>query len=285
VNRPDHQSLEEQLVSVPTYLRTAAIPGWLPELDHDLLRCTLELQTALGVTGDVAELGVYMGRSATVIGAHVRPEETFYAVDLFDDLGFTDEANARENDESYAGLSRAAFEENYRRHHHHLPTVVQGPSVDIRDHAAPDSLRFVHIDASHLYEHVSADIAAARDLLGPQGLVVLDDYRQEHTPGVAAATWQAVGADLVPLVLSECKLYGTFDPDTDYAKHLREWAEASRYCTEVQRIGDHDVLRVWDGDRRIGARIRRQGLPRLGEAMGTLRSRADVARRRLRGHG
>ena len=39
---------------------------------------------------------------------------------------------------------------------------------------APQSVRFLHVDASHLYEHVANDVDAAQDMLQPDGLVVFD---------------------------------------------------------------------------------------------------------------
>jgi hypothetical protein len=76
----------------------------------------------------------------------------------------------------------------------------------------------VHIDASHLYEHVREDIAAARQLLGPDGVVVFGDIRTAHAPGVAAAVWEEVTlGSLNVLVVGEVKLYGTW---SDPAKWL-----------------------------------------------------------------
>ena len=89
------------------------------------------------------------------------------------------------------------------------------------EHAAHGTHRFVHIDASHLYEHVVADIAAARTLLKPGGVVVFDDYRAPHTPGVAAAVWRETTEDLTPFAVTQNKLYATFGE----ADH---WLEAAQ---------------------------------------------------------
>ncbi len=52
-----------------------------------------------------------------------------------------------------------------------------------------------------------------RTLLAPEGVVVFDDYRAEHTPGVAAAVWQRLDKGLSPFALSPVKMYATFgDP-------------------------------------------------------------------------
>lgn len=110
--------------------------------------------------------------------------------------------------------TREVFEKNYLSFHDELPRVLEAPTSVLAEEVAADSCRFVHIDASHLYHHVTEDIGTARNVLLPQGVVVLDDFRAPHTPGVALATWEAVvRRDLNPICVSEGKLYGTWgDP-------------------------------------------------------------------------
>lgn len=221
-----------------------AIPGWFQPYDVDLFRLLLnETHERLG-QGDLAELGVYLGKSAVLIGGHQHAGETFTVVDLFGEDA-AGAANAEENDDQYAGLSRSAFEGWYLSVHDSLPTVIQGPSESIVEHATAGTHRFVHVDASHLYEHVTADIEAARTLLAPDGIVVFDDYRSEHTPGVAAAVWQGLGSGLRPFALSPVKLYATFGDADRWYDVVREWADGSRWAAERQEIAGHPVLRLW----------------------------------------
>ena len=169
-----------------------AIPGWFHWLDVSVFRLLLSESGTTG--GDLAELGVYKGKSAVLIGAYLQAGETLTVIDLFGGQA-PDTENLRENAEQYPRLTREPFENTYRAVHGALPVVLEDYSATIADHASNKEHRFVHIDASHLYEHVVADIAAAKALLKPDGIVVLDDYRNEHTPGVAAAAWEAVFAD------------------------------------------------------------------------------------------
>ena len=59
------------------------------------------------------------------------------------------------------------------------------------------------------------DAQLAQTLLRPGGLVVFDDFRFEHTPGTAAAVWEAVVNDgLIPVAITPTKLYAVFsDPE------------------------------------------------------------------------
>jgi predicted O-methyltransferase YrrM len=207
---------------------------------HQLLQATGK---RLG-GGDLAELGVYMGKSAALIGWGQQPGETFTVIDLFEDEA-EGEHNRVENAASYSKLSQEAFEKHYLSIHDSLPVVVRGLSSTIVDHAEHGTHRFVHIDASHVYEHVVEDIAAARKLLKPGGVVVFDDYRTAHTPGVAAAVWQAAAEDVRPFALTFNKMYATFDDNVPYYDLLTGWLNGRRHWRyEQHMVSGHRMLRV-----------------------------------------
>jgi predicted O-methyltransferase YrrM len=215
---------------------------WAP--DVQVFRALLDASAATG-PGDLAELGVLYGRSAVLIGSSLRGEETFTVVDLFEDEP-DDAANATENAHSYPGLSRAAFEQNYLRVHGRLPVVVRGPSESVVDHVPAGSHRFVHVDASHLHEHVVRDIEAARRILRHDGVLVLDDIRSEHTPGVAAAAWQSVlTVGLRPFGISTNKLYATFGDPEPWRRVLLDLAATGAVAHEVQQVRGEPLVRVW----------------------------------------
>lgn len=187
----------------------SAIPGWFSAHDMALFDWILETQNRAGIQGDLVELGAYLGKSACLIGGHVLPGQKFTVVDTFG-ADVDDVANQLENEREYPTLTRQAFEANYLRFHPELPSVVQGLSSEISRLAEPASVRFFHIDASHQYEHVRTDVENAGRLCSPHGVVVLDDYRSAHAPGVAAATWEAVTTgSLRPILATASKFYAT----------------------------------------------------------------------------
>jgi SAM-dependent methyltransferase len=195
--------------------------------------------------GDLAELGVLYGRSAILIGASRGAGEVFTVVDLFEDPA-VDVANQGENAKAYVGLTRSAFERSYRDALGELPVVVQGQSHTIADVATHGRHRFVHVDASHLHEHVAGDIEVARRLLKPEGILVLDDIRAEHTPGVAAAAWQAVvTTGLRPFAITPYKLYATFGDGSRWQSVAGDAATAAGFATEVQVVNGRELLRVF----------------------------------------
>lgn len=231
----------------------AEIPGWFDRTDETLFRWFL---TRDGESGDLAEIGPYLGKSAVVIGEHVKPGETFTVIDLFGEPA-PDDSNTKENAGQYGSLTRERFEANYRAALGTLPVIVQAPSSELPKHASHGTHRFVHVDGSHLYGQVREDIESARLLLSEDGVVVLDDIASSHTPGVWAAAWEAVvTGGLLPIMVSEHKLYATWGRfETWQERFRRRGPEGIGW--ERQEVLGRPLLRCWNtATRRRGLRFR-----------------------------
>lgn len=227
--------------------RFKAIAGWLTVTDQNIMSWILEWQNANEPAGDLVELGVFQGKSAILIGSYKRVDQVFTVCDLFDTAG-SEEAIAPDVRSYYADLTQKTFEENYTSFHPELPVIVRGLSSSIVDHVKPGACRLMHIDASHQYEHVREDIASARSLLRPTGVVVFDDFRTEHTPGTAAAAWEAViNDDLRPICVSHQKLYATWGDPHPLQEHLiQSAAEANDYrATLINMPHGRKVVRIF----------------------------------------
>lgn len=220
------------------------IRGWFFDSDIVMFRWFLEHQRAAGRTGTVVELGAYLGKSTVVIGDYVADDEQFVVVDLFESDA-PDDDNSREMSSSYSTLTRDAFQANYLRFHPKLPTVYTAPSEAVVEYVEPGTVRFMHIDASHLYDHVAVDVDSARSLLGADGIVVFDDYRSEHTPGVSAAVWEGVlNKGMRPIIVTESKLYATWgDPEALQSELFAWMTENSLAFAEYQTVAGHPLIR------------------------------------------
>jgi hypothetical protein len=208
---------------IPKPQRFADVKGWFWPVDQLLFDWFLKRQSDGEQRGDLLELGAYMGKSAIFMGNYLREGERFTVCDLWDSPAM-DGPNSAEMGFAYSTLTRRAFEANYLSFHDELPAMVQGPTSVITSHVGARSCRFVHVDASHLYEHVSGDIASTRELLLPDGIAAFDDFRSEHCPGVAAAVWAAVATDgLRPVVITGTKLYGTWGDPNRVREELLRW--------------------------------------------------------------
>ncbi|GFE16591.1 hypothetical protein Sgleb_46380 [Streptomyces glebosus] len=236
---------DQSAAQLPRPTRLSEVKGWFFTADQLLFDWFLTRQKERAEPGDLLELGAYMGKSAIFLGARRRAGERFTVCDLFDSPA-GDASNSQEMQKSYATLTRRAFEANYLAFHEELPTIVQGLSSLVSEHVDEGSVRFAHIDASHLYEHVHGDILAVRELLTGNGVVVMDDYRAEHCPGVAAATWQAVANEgLRPVCITGTKFYGTWGDPEPLQQALIEWIKArGDIWHEVQYVNDAPLVRL-----------------------------------------
>ncbi|MDT9593450.1 class I SAM-dependent methyltransferase [Nocardioides zeae] len=230
----------------PREPRLDDIRGWFPASDQATFTWLLDHQRATEPAGDVVELGVFMGKSAVYVGQHLAEGERFTVVDLFDDV--TDEASIPASERTtYRSLTQKTFEENYLKFHPELPVVVRGLSSVVREHVEADTCRFVHVDASHMYDHVREDAESARLLLREGGIVCFDDYRSAHTPGTAAAVWETVLDDgLQVICLTGQKLYGTWgDPEPGRAAVRAGVAASDAFKLDEQTIRDQPILRIY----------------------------------------
>lgn len=234
--------------TVPYWAHREKILGAFLPIDFLLFDRILDAQERRSVEGNLLEIGAFLGKSAIVLGLHSRGDEQVIICDIFENPGAFAE-NAAENAASYPGLTREQFESNYTSWTGRTPTVVPELSTNIRQYVPDSSIRFAHIDGGHLFEVVSADVANAHSLLNEDGIVVIDDFRAIHTPGVAAAVWQAVTRDgLIPVCVSEQKFYGAWSESTAEHLHdeLAQWFEQHSTALHFgrQNLLGHETLIV-----------------------------------------
>lgn len=226
--------------------KRSTVPGAFWDIDFLLFDRMLRLQRERRIVGDLLEIGALYGKSAIVLGCHARPAEKVIVCDIFDESD-GDSENIAENSASYSGLNRSKFEQNYRRWVGRPAHVIAKLSEHLVGMVEPKSLRFAHVDGSHLYSVVRPDIMNTRDFMNDNGVVVVDDFRGLHTPGVAAALWDIVANDgLIPICISEQKFYGAWNVET--AEAFREdiiaWADSQGDALNygVQDIANAKIL-------------------------------------------
>lgn len=228
-----------KLAAANRYVTTGfhKLPGWMHLLDLELFEAILADQLDFGITGDVLEIGSYHGKSAILLGYGLRPDETLTVCDIFGDTSDV----PLEGTDPYDGLTVDHFLRNYQRFHLNAPDVRVMPSSELQ---LDSDYRFIHIDGGHAYEVVRDDIALCVPRALPDCVIALDDFRTSHTPGTAAAVWEAAAKGLIyPFLLSDVKLYAAT------SKHYQHvWAERVRDLGlpfEVHEIHGENVVRVW----------------------------------------
>jgi len=195
--------------AIDEYIATGmdSIGGWFKPVDARLFASISLEQRRSEVRGDVLEIGAFHGRSSVLLGYLVEGGERLHVCDVFGPDAGTGPEHAREQDRYYPGLGRDRFEANYRRFHGSLPVIHQTASGRLGG-LPPSSFRMIHIDGSHLYEEVGQDLRLATRLLTDGGIIIVDDYRVQHTPGVAAALWGLVTSERLQVVaVTKTKAY------------------------------------------------------------------------------
>jgi hypothetical protein len=154
-----------------TWEKIDAIPGWFGFHSYALWRALLDFQAGAphGVpAGDLFEIGVWKGRSASVLATYCKPGEKLYLCDL--DL---DEPAVHRAFASVAAAPKDVI-------------TLSGPSaqlpgrLDLR--TMHQSVRWMHIDGEHTGTAVWRDLEVAHQIVGSRGLVVIDDFFSPRYP-------------------------------------------------------------------------------------------------------
>jgi hypothetical protein len=139
----------------------------------------LARQTAAGVAGHIAEIGVFEGRLLIAMALSLANGERALAIDPFTwpDPGV-----------------RGRFEANCAAHG--VPTgrlaVLQGDSRSVTprqlvDAAGGGIVRFLHVDGGHTAGHLASDLRLAAAVAAPNGVLALDDMLHPGYPTLALA--------------------------------------------------------------------------------------------------
>jgi Methyltransferase domain len=207
---------------------TRRIDGWLAEDDAAIMATFLLWQNIQGVNGDILEIGVYQGKSAhllaTCMAQKTPSTDRLFLVDVFS-LPVESSINQRENEASYSMIRIAPLNEL-------LNSIGLGSNLEFVDmdsqllgsHELLNSIkiRFAHIDGSHNTINVLNDIKfACSKLINCFGIIVLDDYRAIHAPGVSRALWKALEEMQLRIFLfGPTKIYLISNENTHNAKEI-----------------------------------------------------------------
>jgi predicted O-methyltransferase YrrM len=203
------------LADVPEFLTPGA--AWL-------LDGLARHQTEAGVGGDIAEIGVFYGRSSLVMGRALAPGERLTACDRFDvtwqDVpGWTFPPSGPPEEALRRRWSEWVGGDGLR--------ILRADSADLAPGDLGEGLRLVHVDGGHDYDDVRRDLALAEAALAPAGALVADDVLLPEWPDVTVALidhLRAPGTALVPVLVAEHK---TVLCRPEHAPRYGRWARAA----------------------------------------------------------
>lgn len=160
---------------------TTFTEDWFCKASQDALGLLYKLTD--GVAGAVIEVGCWQGRSTIALANACHPEE-LQAVDTWE--GSPGEISAD------LAKERDVYMEFLKNIHSATKGNVAAHRMGWRDYFAkyPAPIRFIHIDATHSYDEVRDNIAAALPLLSPGAVICGDDA---HHPPVQQAVIDTLG--------------------------------------------------------------------------------------------
>jgi Methyltransferase domain len=225
---------------IATYLRRhTTVPGWLHSYSAAFIAELSGIQTARGITGSVAEVGVHMGRLFILLKLLTKHSEQAIAIDVFgdqhlntDQSGFGDQDRFLHNVAEHASMERLV--------------VLQRSSLEV---AASDILRRVghcrlfSIDGGHTEDCTLNDLKLAEGALAENGVAILDDYFNESWPDVstgAARYFCDPATELRPFAITPNKLF--MARPRSHALYLGETRRLQRdFHEKDSRMFGHDV--------------------------------------------
>ncbi|GEP57718.1 class I SAM-dependent methyltransferase [Reyranella soli] len=143
-----------------------AIPGWFMFQSYCVWRALLDQQAR--ITGDLFEIGVWRGRSASVLASYRKGGEKLYLCDL--------------------RLDQPAVERAIRSVGVEPANIVplSGPSADLPAkldlQAMHQTVRWFHIDGEHTGTAVYRELELANRIVNNDGIVVIDDFFSPRYP-------------------------------------------------------------------------------------------------------
>jgi hypothetical protein len=226
------------------FLNTDPIRGWFSIHDAAIFHWVLNNKGFKNQSSGVFEIGVFEGKSTSFISRFVQNEEPFIVCDIF---GLnSDELNNLENERSYQGLAAQTFHSNMEKFGLVTPKTLVVDSANLKMNNLGKDFRFIHLDGSHLYEHIKLDLDLAIRLIDKtSGVIAIDDFRAQHTPGVSAAVWSRIACgDITPVVISETKMYCMISATEFDQIEIRAFLSEFDVEYEVEYFLDTEVTRV-----------------------------------------
>jgi O-methyltransferase len=149
---------------------------------------------AANISGDIVELGCYIGTTSLFIRRLLDQEDdatrSFHVYDSFEGL-----PPKSASDQSGAGLafqagelrvSKKDFLQEFRKANLQAPVIHKGWFEDLTKESLPNSIAFAFLDGD-FYDSILTSLRLIWPRLSINGRITIDDYDREALPGVSRA--------------------------------------------------------------------------------------------------
>ncbi len=185
------------------------VEGWVQDGNLPYLKHLDLVQRHAGITGQVAEIGVYHGKFLIALASFLPPGGKVTALDVFEDqsknLDGAGEGNLDKLKQNVATYGRADLDYAFIKADSSALTLMN--KVELTRDRGP--FRLFSVDGCHTLEHTLADLRTAQDCLAPGGVIIVDDYMHPHWPGVTEAVSRFCGGvpQVAPFLFACHKLF------------------------------------------------------------------------------
>lgn len=226
---------ESRQSRVKSFLESAHadIDGWFFPLDHFAFIESYNLHCARSVAGSIVEVGVWHGKSLTLLSLLRNSSEEIFGFDLYKD-----------NHEEITSQNVSQFGDDEDI------SLVRGLTSDLTDSQLESLLtrpiRFLHIDAGHEYHEVLEQLYIFSPFLCDEAIIAMDDFQDREFPGVSAAVLDFAEVDrprrFVPFMAGGNKMY--LCSPSQAAKNQEFFVSRNLFSgkTRLTRMRDFNVL-------------------------------------------
>jgi hypothetical protein len=160
-----------------------SVTGYLQSGAISLFLSAFELQEAFAVTGDVAEIGAFEGKTLILMAHALKEGERVIAVDRF---GLPPGRDTGMRSALEANLARFGYLD--------VSDIIVGESQSFtpesfRARLGGSKVRLFSVDGDHTKAAVLHDLVLAESVLAPGGIVAADDIFNPWYPGVTEALY------------------------------------------------------------------------------------------------
>lgn len=209
------------------------LDGWFYPLDMVTFVELYNLQKALKLSGNIAEVGVWKGKSLTLLSLLRTREESLLCFDSFDD---DNRRITEKNVQAYGNSENIKFWKGF----------TSDLSVNELDRQFETPLRFLHIDAGHEYHEVLEQLHLLSPYVSDSGIIAMDDYQDAEFPGVGAAVLDFAEKvrprRFVPFLATGNKMYLCTRENASLFQELMIQKDVFRDGGRLTRVRDFNIL-------------------------------------------
>ncbi len=172
----DSASVSSGIDTVDQYLASgfATVPGMSSRFAAAITAGLMRIQTKLGVTGPIAEIGTFEGRFFIALAKALQPGEMALGMDIFD------WPNPQVIDRFEANCAKHGIPADARKTWKCDSRNVT--PAQFLEHTGGRRVRLFHVDGEHSRASLEKDLALATAVLADDGVIVLDDMLHPGYP-------------------------------------------------------------------------------------------------------